>query len=284
MMWLEEKLYPNLRMQLMADSVVYENKTEHQHLIVFENPMLGRVMMLDGIVQTTERDEFIYHEMLAHTPILAHGSAARVLIIGGGDGGMLEEVLKHRAVEKVTMVEIDRTVIDIALEHFRLICGDAFDDPRTDLVIADGVEFVRSSSETYDVIIVDSTDPVGPGEVLFTESFYADCRRRLRPGGILVTQNGVPFFQADELRASMRRLRRSFADVTCFAAAVPMYVGGVMTFGWASDDPAAKAVPVDILDERFRGTGIATRYYSPDVHRGAFAIPPYIGEMMQGDS
>ncbi len=265
-------------MRLEVDSILFESATEHQHLVVFENPSFGRVMMLDDIVQTTERDEFIYHEMLAHVPILAHGRVRRVLIIGGGDGGMLEEVLKHRTVETVTMVEIDSTVIDIARQHLPSICREAFDDPRTDLVIADGVKFVAEAGDPYDVIIVDSTDPVGPGQVLFTSEFYAGCKSRLTPGGILVTQNGVPFLQIGELRSTMSRLRPLFSDVACYLASVPTYMGGPMAFGWATDDNNLRRIPLETLADRFTGAGIETRYYTPAVHKGAFALPGYVAE------
>ncbi len=283
MSWMVETLHDGLRMQLRADSVLYDSATEHQHLVVFENATLGRVLMLDEIVQTTEADEFIYHEMLAHAPILAHGTARQVLIIGGGDGGMLEEVLKHEAIEKVTMVEIDRTVIDISRRYLPSICGDAFDDPRTDLVIDDGAAFVNRAGDRYDVIIVDSTDPEGPGEILFSSDFYAGCKNRLNPGGILATQNGVPFFQASDLTSTAKSLRGLFTDVSCYLAAVPLYVGGVMAFGWASDNDTLRHVPVEVLEARFDSAGIATRYYAPAVHHGAFAVPPYIAEMLAAD-
>ena len=281
--WFHETLHPGLRMGIEADSVLFDSETEHQRLVIIENRELGRVMLLDGVVQTTEADEFIYHEMLAHVPILAHGHAKRVLIIGGGDGGMLEEVLKHPMVEHVTMVEIDRAVTELAKQYLPNICGDAFDDPRTELVIADGVKFAAESDQTYDVVITDSTDPIGPGEVLFTEGFYASCRKRLKAGGILVTQNGVPFLQAEELRGSMTKLNALFADATCYLAAVPMYVGGTMAFGWASDDPAHRQVALATLEERYRGAGLAgrTRYYTPAVHQAAFALPPFVEQLIR---
>ena len=189
--WVEETLHADLHVKLRADKVLYDSRTAHQRLEIFENATFGRVMALDGVLQTTEADEFIYHEMLAHLPILAHGQVRQVLIIGGGDGGMLEEVLKHREVEKVTMVDIDDTVVELAKQHLRAICGAAFEDPRGELVIADGTAFVRDCTERYDVMIVDSTDPIGPGEALFTEGFHADCKSCLAEGGVLVTQNGV---------------------------------------------------------------------------------------------
>jgi len=278
--WYEEALHPGLSFKLEATEVLYDSQTEHQRVVIFENPVLGRVMTLDDIVQTTQGDEFIYHEMLAHLPILAHGAARQVLIVGGGDGGMLEEVLKHRAIERATMVEIDASVIDLAKQYLRPICGAAFDDPRTELVIADGVDFVARAEARYDIIIIDSTDPVGPGEVLFREGFYKDCRRCLAPGGILVTQNGVPFLQGAELTGTLASFRRHFADATCYLATVPTYFGGPMAFGWASDDPAPRRVALEVLQARFAATAIETGYYTPEVHLGAFALPPYIAKLI----
>jgi len=278
--WYEEVLHPGLSFKLEAGKVLYDSETEHQRVVIFENPVLGLVMTLDDIVQTTQGDEFIYHEMLAHVPILAHGAARKVLIIGGGDGGMLEEVLKHAAIEQATLVEIDASVVELAQQHLRPICGAAFEDPRSDLVIADGVEFVARAKSQYDVIIIDSTDPVGPGEVLFQEDFYKNCRRCLAPGGILVTQNGVPFLQGPELTSSLASFRRLFADATCYLATVPTYFGGPMAFGWASDDPAPRRVPLDTLRARFEAAAIETGYYTPEVHLGAFALPPYIAKLI----
>lgn len=278
--WIDETLHTNLCSRYRAERVLYESRSEHQHLVLFENPTFGRMLALDGAIQTTERDEFIYHEMLAHVPILAHGKARRVLIIGGGDGGMLEEVLKHKTVERVTMVEIDASVVTFSREHLSKICGQAFEDPRTNLVIADGARFVAEAAERYDVVIVDSTDPIGPGAVLFTESFYRHCHRILGPGGILVTQNGVPFMQADELRGSLTHFRRIFRDATCYLATIPTYTGGPMAFGWASDDGGLRALPEAVLAARLAATAIVTRYYTPAVHVAAFALPPYIAEII----
>lgn len=278
--WFEEALHEGLSFKIEATEVLYDSQTEHQRVVIFENPVLGRVMTLDDIVQTTQGDEFIYHEMMAHVPILAHGAARKVLIIGGGDGGMLEEVLKHRTIARATMVEIDASVVDLAKQHLRPICGAAFEDPRTELVIADGVDFVARAQARYDVIIIDSTDPVGPGEVLFREGFYQDCRRCLAPGGILVTQNGVPFLQGAELTGTLACFRRHFADATCYLATVPTYFGGPMAFGWASDDPAPRRVALDTLQARFAAAAIETGYYTPEVHLGAFALPPYIAKLI----
>jgi spermidine synthase len=279
--WFEEKLYPGYRTKLRIDKVLYEGDSEHQKLLLFENSLYGRVLALNDIVQTTEKDEFIYHEMLSHPPILAHGAVRKVLIIGGGDGGMLEEVLKHRGVTKVTMVEIDEDVVRFSKEHLRFICNDAFEDERLDLVIADGVEFVERTDERYDVIIVDSSDPVGPAEVLFTQRFYAGTKRCLAQGGVLVTQNGVPFLQGEELTGTIGCLRPLFRDTAAYVAAVPMYVGGLMAFAWASENVTLRQTPLDRVRERFRAAGLETRQYTPEVHVGAFALPPWVRDLME---
>lgn len=277
-----ETLHKGYQQHFDVEKVLYEDKTDHQHLIIFENPQFGRVLALDGVIQVTERDEFIYHEMLVHVPMLAHGKASSVLIIGGGDGGTLREVLRHKSVESAVMVEIDRTVVDLCTEHMSGVSDGAFEDARTNLIIADGLKFVAETDQRFDVIMVDSTDPIGPGEVLFTEAFYGDCKRCLTPGGVLVTQNGVPFFQGSEVANSHARLKPSFADVAFYVAPVPTYIGGFMTLGWATDDEALRGLDGATLVARFVASRIKTRYYTPAVHGGAFALPGYISSLIKG--
>ncbi|MEQ8355461.1 MAG: polyamine aminopropyltransferase [Kiloniellaceae bacterium] len=278
--WRVERLHADFQLGLKADKVLFDSETDLQRLVVFENETFGRVLTLDSVVQTTEKDEFIYHEMLAHLPIFAHGAARKVLIVGGGDGGMLEEVLKHPGVEKVTQVEIDAGVIDFSKQYLPSICRDAYDDPRLDLVIADGADFAAACEERYDVAIVDSTDPVGPGEVLFSDTFYGKARNCLAPGGILVTQNGVPFLQGAEITNTLRAFKALFADAACYLATVPTYAGGPMAFGWGCDDAARRQVSLATLEQRYRASGIETRYYNPAVHLGAFALPNYIADLI----
>ena len=182
------------------------------------------------------------------------------------------EVLRHRAIEPVTLVEIDAGVVEFSKQYLPSLSAGAFDDVRLNLVIADGAAFMRDSTETFDVIISDSTDPIGPGEVLFTDSFYGHVKNRLATGGIFVTQNGVPFMQADELSGTMRAFRTLWSDATCYLATVPSYAGGPMAFGWGTDT-AAREVDLVVLETRFAATGIATRYYTPEVHKAAFALP-----------
>lgn len=275
-----EALHKGYAQSFEVDRVLYRDKTEHQDLIIFETPTFGRVMALDDIVQVTTRDEFIYHEMMTHVPIFAKGDVSDVLIIGGGDGGILREVLRHKSVERATMVEIDRTVVDLAQEHFPDISAGAFEDARAELIIADGVKFVAETDRRFDVVIVDSTDPMGPGEVLFTESFYAHCHRVLKAGGVLVTQNGVPFFQGDEVTNTYRRMGKSFKDNGFYTAVVPTYIGGFMTLGWGTDDASLRDVAVETLRQRFAAAAIETRYYSPEMHKASFALPPFITDLM----
>lgn len=279
--WIEETLHEDFRFKMKVDRVLFEGRSENQHVAVVENGTFGRTLYLDGVLQTSERDEFIYHEMLTHLPILAHGAASNVLIIGGGDGGMLEEVLKHRSIDAVTMVEIDPSVVTMCREHLPAISGDAFDDPRLDLVFADGVDYVRTTDKRFDIAIIDSTDPIGPGEVLFTETFYQGGKRILTDGGILVTQNGVPFVQGDELKQSVRLLRGLFADTSCYMATVPGYVGGPMAFGWGTDNTGLRSAPLNILQERFAEAAIKTDYYTPEVHQAAFALPGYVLDLLR---
>ena len=278
--WIEETLYPHWGQRLAVDKVLYEDKTEHQHLIIFENASHGRVMVLDGAVQVTLADEWVYHEMMAHVPLFALKAPKSVLVIGGGDGGILREVLKHPSVKVATLCEIDRTVIDMSIKHFPEVSAGAFDDPRTEITIADGVQFVGETNLRFDAILVDSTDPVGPGAVLFTKNFYSACRRCLKKGGVLVTQNGVPFMQAAELETSVAHFRALFADGRCYLATVPTYVGGQMAFGWASDDVKLRAVKLADIRERFTAAGFETKYYTPAVHKAAFALPAFIERMI----
>lgn len=271
-----ETLYDGYGQRFRMDKLLHEVRTEHQHLVIFENARMGRVMALDGVIQTTEADEFIYHEMLTHVPILAHGNAKRVLIIGGGDGGMLREVCKHRGVESITMVEIDGTVVEMCQEFLPNHSCGAYEDPRLNLVIDDGMNFVATTTEKFDVIISDSTDPIGPGEVLFSENFYQACRRCLNDGGILVTQNGTPFMQLAEVQNTASRMDGLFADWHFYMAAVPTYIGGSMTFAWGSTDAEYRKLPLETLRQRYAGSSIVTRYYNPEIHQGAFALPQYV--------
>ena len=279
----ESLVLEDVGQRVRVSARLYQGHTGMQKLEVLDTPAYGRVLVLDGIMQTSERDEFIYHEMIAHVPLLARalgpGAPRRVLIVGGGDGGTLEEVLKH-PVDQVTLVEIDAAVIELCRRYLPSICGAAFDDARTRLVIGDGARFVAEAEARYDVIIVDSTDPLGPGEVLFGEAFYRHCRARLTPGGVIVMQAGMPFTGDAAVRTGMRRLGAVFGGARGYLATVPTYVGGLQLFGWASAGPV-EPVPDEAALVRLVGDlGLATRCYSPAVHRAAFALPPFLADFL----
>ena len=280
--WVEETLHRGFRARLKAERVLFDSETEHQHLIIFETPDFGRVMMLDGVVQLSTKDEFVYHEMMSHVPLFAHGRVAKALIVGGGDGGVLREALRHPGLESVTLFEIDRSVIDLCREHFPQVSAGAYDDPRTKIVIADGTKFVAETDERFDVIMIDSTDPIGPGAVLFTKEFYADCRRALADGGVLVSQNGIPFLQAGELKQSVGYFRELFEDAFAYLATTPSYFGGPMSFGWATDNEKLRRHRRKRIERRYEKAGaFPTRYWRPDVHVAAFALPTYVRELVE---
>ena len=279
--WIAETLFDDLgfRISYRVDNLLYETRTEHQHLVLFEQPFFGKMLMIDGATQISARDEFIYQEMMSHVPLFAHGRAREVLIIGGGDCGIAEEVLKHKTIARLTQVEIDAKVVEFAKEHFPEITKPVFADRRFESVIDDGAKYVVRTERRFDVIIVNSTDPQGPGEILFSQKFYRGCKRCLNQGGLLVTQNGVPMFQPRELTSSITKLRRLFGDATCYVAAIPTYVGGHMAMGFATDDMSLRRRSATAISSRYRKAGgFATKYWTPEVHAAAFALPRFIAE------
>jgi len=287
MEWFDETLHGGIRQSLTMDRVLHREQTDHQDLIIFENSRFGRVLALDGVIQTTEGDEHVYHEMLAHPAIFARKTAIKaatdpsidVLIIGGGDGGCLREVLRHREAH-ATMVEIDPGVVDLSKTYLPNHAAGAFDDPRTNLVIADGAKFVEQTDQRFDVVIIDSTDPIGPGAVLFTQPFYADCKRCLKDDGVLITQNGVPALQGDEVSTSYQHFRTLFRDSAFYVAPVPTYQGGFMAFGWASDDAGLRRCSPADIQAGIDALGLTTRYFNAAIFAGAFALPNFIRDLM----
>lgn len=280
-MWLNEALYPDWGQRFKVSRELARVQSAFQDIAVFDSTSHGRVLVLDGVIQITERDEFVYQEMLVHVPLLAHGAAKNVLIIGAGDGGVLKHVLMHKGVERAVMVEIDGEVIRLSKELLPDIGGDAWNDPRAQVIVGDGIDYVKKApTGSFDVIIVDSTDPIGVGEVLFTDAFYENAARILSDNGMIVNQCGVPFMQADELRETSLRRRKFFPFVSAYVAAVPTYVGGYMTLGWAGKNPAQTEVSVEEIAKRAEAAGISGKsdYWSPHVHVASFWLPPYIAK------
>ncbi|MBE1724309.1 polyamine aminopropyltransferase [Bombella apis] len=277
--WFNEALYPDWGQRFRVVKELAYRKSPFQDIRIFESSSHGRVLVLDGIVQITERDEFIYQEMLAHVPLFMHPNPKRVLIIGAGDGGVLRRVLQHRTVEKAVMVEIDGDVIELSKQHLPMFGKDAWNDPRAEVIVGDGIDYVKKSGDAaFDVIIVDSTDPIGVGDVLFTDDFYENCARILSDEGIIVNQCGVPFQQADELRETTARRAKFFPHVTAYLAAVPTYVGGFMTLGIAKKGAPPHRPDVVELARRAQGIAEGCQYWTPEVHVASFSLPPYIAQ------
>jgi spermidine synthase len=272
-----ELIHSGYQQVFSIDKILFERRTAHQHLIIFEHALFGRVMALDNIIQTTQKDEFIYHEMFAHIPLFAHPNPERILIVGGGDGGLLREVLRHTNPKlSVTMVEIDETVIEMAKTYLPNHSQGAFEDPRAKIIIADGLDFLNQTNETFDIILSDSTDPVGPGLALFSKTFYQAARRCLREDGILVTQNGVSMLQLDEIVTTHERLKACFDETTFYRADVPTYIGGNMNYAFACRNNTPLTVSTSTLNSRYAASQLMTRYYHPRLHHAAFQLPQYI--------
>ncbi|MGZ4208752.1 MAG: polyamine aminopropyltransferase [Actinomycetota bacterium] len=255
-------------------------RSAFQQVDIYENATFGRLLMLDGLTQTTERDEFIYHEMLVHVPLVTLEAPRNVLVIGGGDGGTLRRVLEHPSVERAVMVEIDRRVTDLCREWMPQIAGDAFDDPRAEVLFADGISYVSDGGELFDAILIDSSDPVGPGEGLFTTDFYRAAAGRLTPGGVLCAQAGSPGFQQDELHRTYEHAASAFSDVRVYVGFVPTYPGGMWSFTLAGErlvlDPVVAAA-------RAAERKLVTRYWRPELQRGAFDVPQIVYDVIAPD-
>jgi spermidine synthase len=249
-------------------------KTEHQDLVIFQNPRFGRVLALDGIIQLTEADEPIYHEMMVHVPLFTHDNPTSVLIIGAGDGGILRETLKHSSVQRAVLVEIDSSVIELSKKYFPKVSDGAFDDPRAEVVIQDAALFIKSTEESFDVILCDSSDPMGPSAVLFTKEFYGNCKAHLREGGIFVNMSGNPFLQKHEQALTFQNASPHFDHVKFYLASVPTYVGGFMAMGFASDRDYQ--ISEEALKERFSKLDGDLFYYTPAIHKASFALPNFM--------
>ncbi len=276
--WFREPRTPRgCTLELKATRIVHQARSEYQAIVIFDTEDHGRVFTLDGLVMTTQADEYMYHEMLVHVPMFAHAAPRRVLVVGGGDGGSIREVLRHPGVEEAVLVEIDEMVIDAA-RRFMPYTASGFDDPRVRIVIGEGHAHIRENADRYDVVIIDSTDPTyGAGGLLFTTRFYEDCRRALRAGGLLSAETENPFYDPGWVQMAWRRIRRAFDDVRLYLGYVPVYPGALWTYTVASTGPDPQG--------EFRAADAARlsrdlRYYNPDVHAGAFAVPNFIKKVL----
>jgi len=280
-----EKLHPGFSQTIELEGApIVQEKSRFQDIKIFDSKRNGRVLVLDDIVQLTTRDECGYSEMLTHVPMFEHGRVKEVMIVGGGDMAIAEEALKHRAVTNVFNVEIDEKVVDLSRRHLGEVNAAAFADPRLKVQIEDAFVFLadKSSHGRFDLIIADRPDPVGPAEVLFGDTFYERIARALAPGGFAVFQNGVPFFQPEELTDTLKQMQRTFRYCGVYLTVVPSYIGGLMALTWVSNDailgdPAKWAS----LDGTFAASRLKTDYYTPAVHRASFALPAWIERLVK---
>ena len=257
---------------------LFEGKSQYQDIAIYENDSLGRVLTLDGIIQITECDEFVYQEMMVHVPIFSHENPENVLIIGGGDGGILREVLRHKGIKRIVMAEIDQMVIDACVEHMPRVnnAGKVYEDPRIQLIVGDAFAFVKDTDLKFDVVIIDSTDPVGPGEKLFSHEFYKNMVKILNLNALVSTQGGVPQFQPGEIGSTLSCLQDAGLNASCYIAAVPTYYGGYMTLGFGALNSTWSLPDLETLHQRYKETRIKTKHYSPAMHLASFVLPPWI--------
>ncbi len=269
-LWWTEQQTPGLRLGLHCSQVLESRQSEHQHVAVYQTEQYGRLLALDDMVMTTEADEFVYHEMLCHPALAVADRPRHVLIVGGGDGGAVREVLKHPAVERVVLAELDGDVVDVCRRHLPSIAG-RLDDPRVEIRVGDGVAYMADAADaSFDVILVDAPDPIGPAEGLFGERFYAQAARVLSPRGVLAAQTECPFLHGPLITRVQQALRQHFSAVGLYWAVIPTYPGAMWTFSIASRDGGA------VLNEPASSIRVPGRYWSPEVHRAAFALPPFV--------
>ena len=278
-LWFSEKYSEDAVFSIRAVRQHCAVQSKYQSIEVYESPEFGRFLIIDGIMMLTERDEFIYHVMITHVPMAVHPNVKNVLVIGGGDGGTLRELSRYKGIESIDIVEIDEEVIKVCKEFIpKTACG--FNDPRVNVYIEDGIKFVAGCKDKYDLIIVDSTDPIGPpGEGLFTLEFYKNCHDALRADGIMVNQHGGPFYEVDigQMKRSHERIYKVFPISLVYQANIPTYASGIWMFGFASK----KYHPIRDMRKDWEGFEIKTDYYNPSLHIGAFYLPTYVERMLK---
>jgi len=279
--WFSEKeaMWPGQKMCIEVEEVLVNGRSEFQDILVFRSKTYGTVLVLDGVIQVTERDEFSYQEMISHLPLFAHGTPKKVLIVGGGDGGVLREVVKHASVETIHMCEIDRQVCEVSRVHFGSSLATAFDDPRLTLMFDDAARFLREEGpgQNYDVIICDSSDPVGPAEALFRPEFFLSMREALAPGGILCTQGECQWLHIDLIAKVLGECRGMFGAARYAYTTIPTYPSGQIGFILACKDNAA----VDLaVNNGPIPQDMPLRYYSADIHRAAFVLPAFAAKKL----
>lgn len=277
-LWFSEPHTKNVKLSIKVEKQLYSEQSKYQRIDIFQTTEFGKVLTLDGYLMLTEKDEFIYHEMITHVPMAVHPHVKKVLVIGAGDGGTIRELIRYPYIEHIDMVEIDEMVVDACKEYLPQTAA-GITDPRVHISYTDGLKFVRTQHEAYDLIIVDSTDPFGPGEGLFTREFYGNCFKALKEDGILINQHESPFYSEDakSMQRAHRNIAASFPIAWVYQFHMPTYPSGHWFFGFASK----KYHPIDDFDEeRWKNANISTKYYNAKLHKGAFYIPNYVKELL----
>lgn len=277
--WFSEKHTKDVKLSIRVDKQVYSGKSDYQRIDIFDTPAFGRILVLDGYLMLTEKDEFIYHEMITHVPMAVHPNVKDVLVIGAGDGGVVRELCRYPEIERIDLVEIDEEVIETS-KKFLPFTACQLENERVHIFIQDGLKFIRRKKDEYDLIIVDSTDPFGPSEGLFSREFYGNCFKALHEDGIMVNQHESPFYEQDALamQRAHKRIIESFPFSRIYQAHIPTYPSGHWLFGFSTK----KYHPLrDLNEARWNARKLATKYYTTTLHRGAFYLPAYVEEMLK---
>jgi len=279
-LWFTENQNENVRFGIKIKKHLYSGQSEFQKIDVFETFGFGKLLTIDGIIMVTEKDEFIYHEMISHVPLAAKPDIKSVLVIGGGDGGTVRELTRYKTIQKIDMVEIDKLVVDISKEYIKQT-SENLDDSRVKLYYEDGIEFVKNKVNEYDLIIVDSTDPIGPGEGLFTEEFYQNCYNALKSDGIMINQNESPYYDKErrELVRANKKMKKVFPIVEVYQFHMPTYPSGHWLFGFNSK----KINPINDSIKKWNNLNINTKYYNTEIHKGSFMLPNYVKEIINDE-
>lgn len=278
-LWFTEQHTPEVNFSIKVNRQLFTAQSDYQRIDVFDSKEFGRFLTLDGYMMLTEKDEFIYHEMIVHVPMAVHPNAKRILVIGAGDGGVIRELTRYDSIEHIDMVEIDELVVEVCKKYLPLTAC-SLDDERVNITYQDGLKYIRSKKDEYDLIIVDSTDPFGPGEGLFTKEFYGNCYNALKEDGIIVNQHESPFYHQDALamQRAHKRIVESFAISKVYQAHIPTYPSGHWLFGFSSK----KYHPIrDFNAAKWNTLGLHTKYYNTRLHEGAFALPNYVEELLR---
>lgn len=278
-MWFHDEHTDNVKLAIRVDYQVFSAQSEIQRIDVLESKEFGKILVVDGDLMLTEKDEFIYHEMISHVPMAVHPQVEKILVIGGGDGGVVRELAKYDTVEQIDVVEADPLLVEVCRKYFpQMACS--LNDPRVHIYHEDGLRFIRSKSDAYDLIIIDSPNPFGAGEGLFTKEFYGNCFNALHEDGIMINQHESPFYKEEAFQCQRmhKRIIESFPISRIYQAHIPFYPSGHWLFGFASK----RYHPIHDMDGiQWKLRGIQTKYYLPRLHEGVFALPAYVEELVQ---